>query len=60
MCEHGFIGPCAVCDGCGQRPEPEIVECSTCGGCGRISDADSGEPLKCLDCNSSGEISLPG
>lgn len=20
-CEHGFIGACAVCDGCGQSPE---------------------------------------
>lgn len=22
MCEHGFIGACAICDGCGQSPEP--------------------------------------
>lgn len=20
-CEHGFIGPCMVCDGCGQAPD---------------------------------------
>lgn len=25
MCEHGFIGACTECDGCGQQPEREIV-----------------------------------
>lgn len=23
MCEHGFIGACAECDGSGQQPEPD-------------------------------------
>jgi hypothetical protein len=23
LCEHGFIGACAVCDGCGQVPDDE-------------------------------------
>ena len=25
MCEHGFIGACAECDGCGQIPEADTV-----------------------------------
>lgn len=35
MCEHGFIGACAECDGCGQQPEPEVthpIGC-LCGDC---------------------------
>lgn len=24
-CEHGFIGPCAVCDGAGQIPSADFV-----------------------------------
>lgn len=44
MCEHGFIGACAECDGCGQSPEEEYApdcyadlpafhenECDVCG-----------------------------
>lgn len=35
-CEHGFIGACADCDGCGQQPEMDVVddglaECEKCG-----------------------------
>jgi hypothetical protein len=34
MCEHGFIGACAECDGCGQQPDYDIAEC---GGCGEMT-----------------------
>lgn len=26
MCEHGFVGACAECDGCGQQPEHDEGE----------------------------------
>lgn len=25
MCDHGFIGPCAECDGYGQEPELDRI-----------------------------------
>ena len=28
MCDHGFIGACAVCDGSGQQPE--AANCERC------------------------------
>jgi hypothetical protein len=32
MCEHGFIGPCAECDGAGQVPDaPGWWDCVVCG-----------------------------
>jgi hypothetical protein len=26
-CEHGFIGACVECDGCGQSPEADCPRC---------------------------------
>lgn len=39
MCDHGFIGACAECDGSGQQPEaPETngCDCQECQDCRRI------------------------
>jgi len=42
-CAHGFIGACAVCDGCGQIPEPDI--CPTCHDAGYLFTDERGRDL---------------
>lgn len=51
-CSHGFIGPCAECDGAGQQPEREIAEVFqqmkprvavlSCSACGEVTIPDDG------------------
>ena len=53
MCDHGFIGACAECDGCGQTPEvydePDRFPCgcSPCSDCGEAGCCLSGCGNEC-------------
>jgi hypothetical protein len=48
-CDHGFIGPCAECDGCGQRPEPETVRAVVCRICDHV-EVDPIDTWRCPRC----------
>lgn len=59
MCEHGFIGACAECDGCGMQPEP-IEEHE--GVLERRHEFAADPVLRCCDCGgkAEGNVSVGG